>query len=145
MSNMTDNKPYLLRALHEWISDNGCTPYLYVNTQVAGVSVPAHLMDESPLVLSASYNACRGLALENTAVSFQARFGGNVHDVYLPIDSIIAIVARENGQGMTFEWDEQALADDAEDGISESDDTENANDDATSDDKPRRGGLRVIR
>lgn len=100
---MTDNKPYLIRALHAWICDNECTPYLYINTQTDGLYLPAHLLAENPLILNLSPNACKDLCLENDGISFQARFSGQVFDVYLPIDAVIAIVARENGQGMTFE------------------------------------------
>lgn len=100
---MTSNKPYLIRALHTWICDNDCTPYLYINTQVESLQLPEHLLADNPLILNASPNACRALSLENDSISFQARFSGQVVDVYLPIASVLAIVARENGQGMTFE------------------------------------------
>ncbi len=134
---MTSNKPYLLRALHEWIVDNGCTPYLYINTQTKNLRLPAHLADENPLVLNSSPKACKDLQLTNDAISFQARFGGQVFTVHLPIDAIIAIVARENGQGMTFEWDETSA--DANEDNSHS---ENSGDNA---DKPRKSGLKIVR
>lgn len=102
---MTNNQPYLLRAVNEWIVDNGCTPYLYVNTQQhEALKVPEHLMDDNPLVLNISPNACKDLQLNNDAVNFQTRFGGQVFNVHVPMTAVMAIIARENGQGMTFEW-----------------------------------------
>lgn len=104
-SAMTSNKPYLIRALHAWISDNGCTPYLYVNTDDKQLQLPEHLLADNPLVLNISFNACKNLQLENNAVSFQTRFSGQVVEVSIPMPAIIALIARENGQGMTFEWE----------------------------------------
>lgn len=100
---MTDNKPYLLRAMYEWICDNELTPYLYVDTRISGVFLPNHLLEETPQVLNISPASCQQLLLSNDAVTFQARFSGQVFDVFLPINAIVAIVVRENGQGMTFE------------------------------------------
>ncbi len=133
---MTSNKPYLLRAIHEWICDNDCTPYLYVNTDVKGLHLPAHLLTENPLILNASLNACRDFDISSDAVSFQARFSGEVFDVYLPNQSILAIVARENGLGMTFEWEGEEVA---------PDDTENDKHDAPSEKGKSRSKLRVVR
>lgn len=103
---MTDNKPYLLRAMYEWICDNELTPYIYVETSISGILLPDSLLAESPQVLNISSTACQQLSLANDAVSFQTRFAGKVFDVLLPVNSILAIVARENGQGMTFEVSE---------------------------------------
>ncbi|PID65760.1 MAG: ClpXP protease specificity-enhancing factor [Gammaproteobacteria bacterium] len=138
---MTSNKPYLLRALHEWIVDNGCTPYLYINTQANNLRLPAHLANENPLVLNSSPKACKDLQLTNTDISFQARFSGQVFTVHLPIDAIIAIVARENGQGMTFEWDESS-ADVDENNNSHS---ENNGDSGDKQEKLRKSGLKIVR
>ncbi len=99
---MTSNKPYLLRALYEWICDNECTPYLYVNTGVQGLLLPESLRNESPLILNISPAASIDLSIDAEAVSFTARFSGQVFEVYLPMASIIAIVAKETGQGMSF-------------------------------------------
>lgn len=106
---MTDNKPYLLRAMYEWICDNELTPYIYVDTRLSGILLPDNLLSESPQVLNISPSACQQLSLTNESVTFQARFAGQVFDVFLPIIAVIAIVARENGQGMTFEVDEDAI------------------------------------
>jgi len=99
---MTSSKPYLLRALYEWIIDNGLTPHIIVDTQAAGVDLPTHDAQDGRLVLNVSPLATRGLELGNDALSFQARFAGVPRDILLPIQSILAIYARENGQGMMF-------------------------------------------
>lgn len=143
---MTSNKPYLIRALHAWICDNDCTPYLYVNTQSDNLRLPTHLLAENPLILNASPNACKDLALDNDAVSFQARFGGEVFDVYLPVSAIIAVVARETGQGMTFEWEKPAADD--ENAATEKSNTPSENIEKTNTNKAnkeKKGGLKIVR
>lgn len=139
---MTNNKPYLIRAMHDWICDNAATPYLYVDTEAENLNLPEHLLAENPLILNASPNACRNLALENDAISFQARFSGQVFDVYLPIDAIIAIVARENGQGMQFEWQSNH---DAEDSESDNNSKSTAPQPVDNEAKPKKGGLKIVR
>lgn len=145
---MTDNKPYLIRALHEWMWDNDCTPYLYVNTDCEGLQLPEYLFAENPLILNTSPNACKDLELGNDAISFQARFSGEVFDIYLPMSSIIAIIARETGQGMTFEIPE--ISDIATDNEDKTNNNKNDSKDATksnhkSSGKKSSGGLKVIR
>lgn len=99
---MTSSKPYLLRALHEWILDNDFTPHLIVDAEAEDVNVPPQSIQDGRIVLNISPSATRTLALENDAVSFQARFGGVSRDIWLPMHAILAIYARENGQGMMF-------------------------------------------
>ncbi len=100
---MTDSKPYLIRAIYEWICDNEHTPYLYIDTQFKGLLLPEHLYAENPLVLNICPTACNNLQLGNDEITLQARFSGKVFDIYLPITSVMAIVTRENGLGMTFQ------------------------------------------
>jgi stringent starvation protein B len=97
----TSTKPYMLRAIYEWCTDNGFTPYLavFVNSQVV---VPMQHVKNNEIVLNVSFDATQGLKLDNDAVSFVARFGGVARDIYVPIDNVVAIYARENGQGMAF-------------------------------------------
>ena len=102
---MTSNKPYLLRALYEWILDNGLTPHIIVDVHGEGVEVPPQAIQDGKLVLNVSPQASRDLELGNEAVSFQARFSGKPHNILLPIDAVMAIYARENGQGMMFTRD----------------------------------------
>jgi stringent starvation protein B len=99
---MTPNKPYLLRALHEWILDNGLTPHLIIDVNAKEVQVPPQAIRDGKLVLNIAPRATRNLELGNEAVSFQARFAGAAHEIWLPIAAVLAIYARENGQGMMF-------------------------------------------
>ncbi len=99
---MTSSKPYLLRALYEWILDNDLTPHVIVDVNAADVNVPQQAIQDGRLVLNISPQATRNLQLENSAVSFQARFSGSSRDIWLPMQAVLAIYARENGQGMMF-------------------------------------------
>jgi len=99
---MTSNKPYLLRALNEWILDNGQTPHVIVDVNAGGIEVPPQAVRDGKLVLNISPQATRNLLISNDAVSFQARFSGKSHEIFLPMDAVLAIYARENGQGMMF-------------------------------------------
>lgn len=100
---MNSSRPYLIRALYEWIVDNDCTPHLLVNAEYPGVQVPAGFARDGQIVLNASPSAVRQLHMDNQAVSFEGRFGGVAHSLYLPVPAILAIYARENGQGMVFD------------------------------------------
>ena len=100
---MTSTKPYLLRAIFEWAEDNGFTPQVLVNANAEGVEVPeAHVVD-GQIVLNISSSAIQLHVMDNECLSFSARFGGVEQDIYLPIESILAIFARENSQGIFFE------------------------------------------
>ncbi len=99
---MNSNKPYLLRALNEWILDNGQTPYIIVDVHADGIEVPEQAIQDGKLVLNIAPQATRKLEMGNDSISFQARFSGSPSDIYLPIDAVMAIYARENGQGMMF-------------------------------------------
>ncbi len=99
---MTPSRPYLIRALYDWIVDNGLTPYLLVDTSTEGISAPLEYADAGKLVLNVAPRAVRGLELGNDAVSFNARFGGSPRDVWVPVNGVLAIYSRENGQGMLF-------------------------------------------
>lgn len=99
---MKSRKPYLLRAIHEWISDSDCTPHLVVDASAAGVDVPRQYVRDGKIVLNVSWTATAELVMGNEQVTFNGRFGGAPMSVRLPIDSILAIYARETGQGMIF-------------------------------------------
>jgi stringent starvation protein B len=103
---MTTHRPYMLRALNEWIIDNGCTPYILVNALFPGVQVPLEYVKDGQIVLNISPLAVRALSMNNKAVQFQGRFGGMPTDVYIPCSAILGIYAKENGQGMIFETDD---------------------------------------
>src|SRR5690606_18774575 len=99
---MTSHRPYLLRALYEWISDNGMTPHILVDAQLPGVRVPVHTVKEGRVVLNIADRAVAKLELDNEAVRFTARFGGVSHPVVVPVSAVLAIYARETGQGMAL-------------------------------------------
>ncbi|MGA9340855.1 MAG: ClpXP protease specificity-enhancing factor [Rhodanobacteraceae bacterium] len=103
---MTSNRPYLLRALYDWITDNNLTPYLLVDALVPTVRVPSGSAKDGRVILNIAGRAVTQLLLGPDRVRFQARFGGVSEVVDLPIPSILAIYAQENGQGMMFPTDE---------------------------------------
>ena len=97
----TSTRPYLIRALHEWCTDNGFTPYLAVHV-AAGVQVPMEYVKANEIVLNVGFEATSSLSLGNEFVEFKARFGGVSREIVVPVDHVVAIYARENGQGMAF-------------------------------------------
>lgn len=104
---MRSSRPYLLRALHEWIVDSGLTPHLLVSAEHPGVEVPPSSIHDGRVVLNVSPSAVRDLLMDNESVSFVARFGGISHAVYVPVEAVQAVYARENGRGMMFPEDEE--------------------------------------
>ncbi|OOZ41862.1 ClpXP protease specificity-enhancing factor [Solemya pervernicosa gill symbiont] len=128
---MTSSRPYLIRALYEWISDNDCTPYLLVNSEFDEVVVPTEYIEDGKIVLNISMGAVSGLELGDEVISFSARFSGKSNDIFVPIGSVLALYARENGQGMMF--------------AEEEDGTEPPDDDSPTDTPPTRPSLRVVK
>src|SRR6478752_3464199 len=102
---MTSHRPYLLRALYEWIADNDMTPHLLVDAGQPGVQVPPHTIRDGKVVLNIAARAVSTLELGNDAVRFTARFGGVSHPVSVPVSAVLAIYARETGQGMALPED----------------------------------------
>lgn len=94
-------RPYLIRALYEWCSDNGYSPYIAVHVD-ASVQVPMEFVRNGEIVLNVSMEATKDLRLDNEYITFKARFGGVSREIVVPITHVIAIYARENGQGMAF-------------------------------------------
>ena len=99
---MTSTRPYLIRALYEWIEDNGLTPHILVDATAPGVIVPKQHVREGQIVLNINQAAVRDLRLGNDWIEFSARFGGVARAVQIPVPAVQAIYARENGQGMAF-------------------------------------------
>jgi len=95
-------KPYMLRAIYEWCTDSGFTPYLAVKVDGA-TTVPMEYVKKGEIVLNISFGATSGLKMDNDAVHFHARFGGVSREIYVPVNNVLAIYANENGQGMAFE------------------------------------------
>jgi stringent starvation protein B len=104
---MTSNRPYLLRAMYEWIADNGLTPYILVDAAAPGVSVPKSAIKDGRVVLNIAARAVAQLELEKEYVRFTARFSGVSQVVEVPMAGILAIYAQENGQGMMFPAENQ--------------------------------------
>ncbi|WP_394234619.1 ClpXP protease specificity-enhancing factor [Pseudomonas anguilliseptica] len=126
---MKSSRPYLVRALYEWIVDNDCTPHLLVNAEFAGVQVPAGFASDGQIVLNVSPTAVRHLHMDNEAVSFEGRFAGVPQSLYIPVAAVLAIYARENGQGMVF---------DAESPMLDGDEIEESDEQSPPDDEPPR-------
>ena len=133
---MGSNRPYLLRALNEWINDNGMTPYLLVDAERDGVQVPPSTVKEGRVVLNIAPRAVAQLAIDNQGVSFLARFGGVSQSVYVPVAAVLAIYAQETGQGMMLPDDG---AEDTEAGPPEPPSPEPGGE------GPRRSHLRVVK
>lgn len=100
---MSDNKPYLIRAIYEWIVDNDCTPYIVVQAGYPGVLVPEQFVEDGKITLNAAPRSVRDLKLGNDSITFSASFSGVVYDIVVPCYAVAAIFARENAQGMMFE------------------------------------------
>jgi stringent starvation protein B len=97
----TSTRPYLIRALHDWCTDNGFTPYIAVHV-TPGVQVPMEYVKNNEIVLNVGFEATSAMQLGNEFIEFKARFGGVSREIVVPVDHVVAIYARENGQGMAF-------------------------------------------
>lgn len=104
---MTSSRPYLIRAIYDWLLDNELTPYIVVDATDAAVQVPQEHVEDGRIILNISPKACRGLHLENDRVVFSARFNGLVKQIFVPPAAVQAIYAKENGRGMVFSEDDE--------------------------------------
>ena len=105
---MTSSRPYLIKALYEWIVENDCTPHVLVNAMADNVSVPQDYVNpDGQVVLNISPSAVMEFSLDNVSLSFRARFGGVPTDIFVPCNAIMGIYAKENQQGMVFEHDSE--------------------------------------
>jgi stringent starvation protein B len=100
---MTSSRPYIVRALYEWILENKCTPYVLVNAFDEGVQVPQEHVKDGQIILNITPSAVQSLSMHDSAIEFQGRFGGISKHVFVPIEAIMGIYAKENGQGMMFD------------------------------------------
>jgi len=133
---MTSSRPYLIRAMYQWIADNGMTPHLLVDVSVDGVQVPTEHVQNGKIILNIAPMAISSLVLGDTEITFSARFSGQTMGLYIPIDAVLAVYAKENGQGMMFSEDDGAIS---------APDSDNDNDDDPDPDKPKRPSLRVVK
>jgi len=129
---MTPSRPYLIRALYEWIVDNGMTPHLLVDAEHPTAQVPDEYVEEGRIVLNVSPGAVSGLVMENDELAFSARFGGVSRTISLDPEAVLGIYARENGRGMLFP---------------EAEGPDGPDDDDTppDDDRPKRPSLKVVK
>lgn len=131
---MTPSRPYLVRAIYEWLNDNGLTPHVLIDAARPGVQVPTAFVKDGRIVLNIAPGAVRDLFIRNDAVTFSARFGGVPMQVLAPMAAVLAIYARENGQGMFFDEDEDFPPDDG-----------GGDDTPPEPEKPARPALRVVK
>ena len=99
----TSRRPYLIRAMYDWLVDNEFSPHLLVDIDIEGVIVPPGYAQDGKIVLNVSPTAVRALSLENEGISFEARFSGRAMTVWVPVHAVLAIYARENGEGMMLQ------------------------------------------
>ena len=145
---MKSSRPYLLRAIHEWIIDSDCTPFLLVNADAPGVQVPRQHVENDKIILNTGQTATEGLVIGDDEVTFNARFSGKAQTVVAPIGAVLAIYARENGQGMLFndESGETEVTAETELSSSPGDGTvDQGNDDEPEGTSPGKPNLRVIK
>jgi stringent starvation protein B len=112
---MSSNRPYLLRALYEWIGDNNMTPHILVDAGVTGVEVPEHAIQKGKVILNIDQAAVRELEMGNEWLTFNARFSGRQHQVSVPVEAVLAIYSKENGQGMMFAQEDELSPPDGSD------------------------------
>lgn len=137
---MNSSRPYLLRAIHQWIVDNDCTPYLLVNANAPGVEVPREYIENEKIILNISPSAAHDLLLGDEEVVFNGRFGGRPMEVVAPVSAVLAIYARENGQGMLF-TDEAG----EEGGSSSEEEADSSDRSESTQTAPKRPNLKVIK
>jgi stringent starvation protein B len=131
---MTPSKPYLIRGLYQWLLDNQVTPYILADTSSDEVMIPRGIATDGKVVLNLSPSAIQNLEMTNDYISFSARFNGVAQDIYCPMGSILAIYARENGEGMMFNQESENTIEkeDSSKGVGQSK-------------KPNRPGLKIIK
>ncbi len=134
---MTPNKPYLIRALYEWLEDNNATPYIMVDSTHSGVDIPAGIAKDGKVVLNIAHRAVQGLEIDNEYIAFSARFSGVSQSLYIPIQAVMAIYSMEDGEGMMF----------ADTSDRSAEDSEPAGDQGKSADKPDKPkpGLKIVK
>ena len=134
---MTSSRPYLVRAIYQWITDNGMTPHLLVDVGIEGVLVPAEHVQNGKIILNIAPMAISGLVLGDDEITFNARFSGKSQGLVIPIEAVLAVYAKENGQGMMFSEDDGAVS------ATDSDDDHDPEDPDPN--KPKRPALRVVK
>lgn len=134
---MTSSRPYLIRAMYQWITDNGMTPHLLVDASVDGVQVPAEHVQNGKIILNIAPMAISALILGDAEITFSARFSGRSRSLHVPIEAVLAVYAKENGQGMMFSDDDGAISSDDDPGTDPGP--------GSGPGKPKRPSLRVVK
>ena len=104
---MTSSRPYLIRAIYDWLLDNKLTPYILVDVTLEDVSVPQQFVKDGKIILNIAEAAVSNLSMSNRAIEFNARFSGIPHQIYIPVMAVQAIYSYENGRGMVFNEDDE--------------------------------------
>ena len=134
---LTPTRPYLTRALYEWICDNQLTPYLLVDATQNGTMVPVQYIQDGQIVLNIAPHATHALHMSNERITFSARFGGVSQNLYIPFSAVLGIYARENGQGMFFDPQEY-------EGIQNDQNALKSNDQEQQEQPKKKPGLRLL-
>ncbi|MCL1089056.1 ClpXP protease specificity-enhancing factor [Shewanella profunda] len=145
MKSLTPNRPYLLRAYYDWLMDNQLTPHVVVDAFVKGTQVPQQYVKDGQIVLNIAAGAVGNLQISNEFVEFNARFGGVPQQVLLPMASIVAIYARENGAGTVFDVEDAYLMEDEVESVLSVVDTTDKPTDPTDQPPNRRSHLTVVK
>lgn len=134
---LTPTRPYLTRALYEWICDNQLTPYLLVDATQNDTMVPVQYIQDGQIVLNIAPHATHALHMSNETITFSARFGGVSQNLYIPFSAVLGIYARENGQGMFFDPQEY-------EGIQNDQNALKSNDQEQQEQPKKKPGLRLL-
>ncbi|WP_130802412.1 ClpXP protease specificity-enhancing factor [Acinetobacter ihumii] len=137
--NLSPTRPYMARAIYEWICDNQLTPYLMVDATQPYTSVPEQFIKDGQIILNIAPHAVHQFQMSNEAVTFSARFGGVARDIYVPMSALIGLYARENGQGLFFDPDEYANVQMTEDALKS-----NTQDQVESETPKKKSSLRLL-
>ena len=144
-SEVISQRPYLLRAMHEWMTDNGHTPYVVIDVGVDGVDVPDEYVEDGRIVLNVSYAAAHNLDMGKEMLCFDARFAGQPRRVFAPMAAVLGIYARETGQGMIFSESTESGQVHEADAPPTADHADEAADEQPGDRDARRSHLRIIK
>ena len=147
-TDFTSNKPYLFRAILEWLLDNDATPYILVDTTKSHVEVPQEHIKDGQIVLNVNPSAVQNWQVDNVAISFSARFSGVARQIYVPMNALMAVYAQENGLGMAFpaQEDEEEISADHEQELELASDDSESSPDNDGDLPPKKGShLKVVK
>lgn len=140
---MTSNKPYLIRALYEWLVDNDATPHIMVDTTYTDVMIPSGIEKDGQVVLNIAMRAVTGLEMHNTHITFLARFGGKSHNIYIPMQAVMAIYSMEDGEGMMFAENTSTKKPDQQEASTA--DKQPAKKDSKEKPKEKKSGLKIVK